>query len=68
MDDLTLFDLLTIIKDNSPLFLISKPDEPRKLMTFREVATDNDLLSCDVAKMRTTSIEGNTTYCLNLRG
>ena len=65
--DLTLFDLLLIIKDTEKPIILARGDVMQKYR-FSELALDNDLLPLDVAGVRCDTFNGRPSYIVKIRG
>lgn len=67
--DLTLFDLLLIIKDTEKPIILAKGDNMRKYR-YAELATDtrNELLTSNVAGVRCDTFDGRPSYIVKIRG
>lgn len=63
-----LWDLLPIIKDTQPMFVIFKGDTLIDVLTFEQLATNNILNQLYVRKMRTQYGDGRTTYLFDCEG
>lgn len=68
--DITLFDLLLIIKDTEkPIILSTGYDKPTyEKYTFRELALDKELLTLDVIGIRSETFDGRPSYIVKLWG
>lgn len=67
MNDLTLFDLILIIKDTEKPIILTRGDNMRKYR-YAELATDNELLTFDVAGVRCDTFDGRPSYIVKIRG
>lgn len=67
MDNVKVFELVTVIRDAYPLFVVSIDDVFKDILTFSEMALNDDYLNCTISKMRVKSLQGKPTYILNLR-
>lgn len=65
--EITLFDLLLIIKDTEKPLILSRETSFEKY-TYRELAMDNELLTLDVAGVRSETIDGRPSYLIKVRG
>lgn len=65
--DLTLFDLITIIKDTEKPIILIRGDIMQKYV-YAEVATDGELLPLDVAGVRCDTFNGRPSYIVKIRG
>lgn len=65
--DITLFDLLLIIKDTEKPIILSKNSIYEKY-TFRELALDRELLTLDVMGIRSETFDGRPSYIVKLWG
>lgn len=65
--DLTLFDLITIIKDTEKPIILLRGDIMQKYV-YSEVATDGELLPLDVAGVRCDTFNGRPSYIVKIRG
>ena len=63
-----LWDLLTVIKDVKPVFMIFKNNSFVNLFTFEELATDNVTNQLNVRKIHTQYGDGRTTYIIDCEG
>lgn len=66
--DITLFDLLLIIKDTEKPIILTRGDVMRKYR-YAELATDtrNGLLTTDVAGVRCDTFDGRPSYIVKIR-
>lgn len=62
---LKIWDLLTVIKDVKPLFMVFRGKDFVNLYTFEELATTNDVNQWLVHKIRTQYGDGRTTYIID---
>lgn len=65
--DLTLFDLLLIIKDTEKPIILTRGDIMQKYR-YAEIATDGELLPLDVAGVRCDTFDGRPSYIVKIRG
>lgn len=65
--DITLFDLLTIIKDTEKPIILVNGDFMRKYR-YAEIATDNELLWLNVAGVRVDTFDARPSYIIKTRG
>lgn len=67
MNDVTLFDFITIVKDTEKPFILSF-DTLYEKYTYKEIATDNELLDLKIAGIRVETFEGRPSYIIRVRG
>lgn len=65
--DLTLFDLVLIIKDTEKPIIVTRGDTMRKYR-YAEIATDGELLPLNVAGVRCDTFDGRPSYIVKIRG
>lgn len=65
MTSIILWDLLPLIKDVKPSFMIFINGEFNNLYTLEEIATNNDVNQHPVRKIHTTYGDGKTTYIID---
>lgn len=65
--ELTLFDLIILIKDTEKPIIILIGDLFRKYC-YAEIATDNELLALNVAGFRCDTFDGRPSYIVKIRG
>lgn len=63
-----LWDLLPIIKDYKPTFVIFKGDTLIDVLSFEELATNDNINQLSVRKMKTQYGDGKTTFLFDCEG
>lgn len=63
-----LWDLLPIIKDYQPTFVIFKGDTLIDVLSFEELATNDNINQLSVRKMKTQYGDGKTTFLFDCEG
>ena len=65
MGKVILWDLLPLIKDVKPLFMVFLNGEFSNIYSFEELATANDVNQHPVRKIHTQYGDGRTTYIID---
>lgn len=65
--DITLFDLITIVKDTEKPIILSFNTTYEKY-TYKEIATDCEILDSKVAGLRVETFDGRPSYIVKIRG
>ena len=63
-----LVDLISVVKDARPIFVISINCKFFDIFTLCEVAIADDLLLREIISLRIKSVAGKPTYIINLGG
>ena len=68
MNKFILENLIEVVGDAYPLFIISINGIFKGAYTFRDIALSDNLLSLEIDKLNITSLYGRVTYIINLGG
>lgn len=65
--DITLFDLITIVKDTEKPIILAF-DTTFEKYTYKEIATDCEILDSKVSGIRVDTFDGRPSYIVKIRG